>query len=1779
MKQATPKKKAPVQLTAGTGFRNENCIAARFLLDLLARTNPLGADFGKIDRLQWQGRDLGWLADDLVVECTASKGKRSAGISIKSDRQVTSSGFPPDFVGIAWAQWFGVKTERVLRGSNDAVVLMVGSLAHDVEDAWSNLLSDALRTTPDRMLARLAEPIAADGSQSSALQRALFASLRCPEELRNEGDASDGATMQLLCRIRLMRFDFEATPSRDHDHALRDCQTILRSGDPEEAKSLWARLVAVADANRAGGSIDLASLLVELRDEFDLHDHPDYRRDWEVLERSSSDLMADVRGQISGLAPLPRDKARTKVLDCLNRDRACFLVGESGSGKSALAKQIGETDYGRCIWFAETTIDCDTEAAFERDIGIAHPLCEILSVSPEPCLIVVDSFERYSPRAQRLAHRWMQALLAENGPKHIHVLITSQTEPALKLIRSFIEAGLPATLHRTTQLDLPSADDIQSLVAPISELQWASLRPELRPLLTNLKILDWLVAAARSGKAINPASIIGVSYLVDALWERWVEGDADQLGRSHLLMRLGELEGDTLLASVPRMQLEQSEQAALGSLTASDLVRIRDQRVRFTHDMLGDWARLNVLIGEPGLSAPSVRARAKLPRWHRAMRLFGQRLLEQVEDGPERWRQAVEGLEDGTEEGAIIRDQLVEALFLATNAVALLQRSWESLTASRGRLLALMLERFMFAATLPDPRIGMLSSATEDTGEWDHLFRLPYWPYWAPMLTVLHAHRDEVARLVPHAAAKLCALWLKSVPVELDEGQPMPWRKEAAELTLVIGREVQALNAEGNYYSDGHDKIVYEAVLSAAPELPDEIAQLCLELAKRRDLDPAISTRVEQVHERQREERRQFLEANPERQQRRSFVPALPRGERRDPWPDGPRDGVQNAFQEACLDTGAFPAFVRARPDAALEVLLAVCIEPPQHEDFGRSSMPETGFDHWKGGDPPLYCRGPFLQFLKEAPDQGLSFALRLVNFATRRFCEGHGLSVRIGNDTRLWCGNSNVFRWHHDWPVWSGSMIHCVLMAVERWLYEKIDRDEDIDPWINRILEESESLAFAGLLFDVGKYRPALFAGVLRPLLQNWLFLDWDRQIATLRRSGASDPMGLWTYQPRAMIELGRAWYRMPHRQDMLLYIGGGIVETLVTNEAERPFLAQLRSGWVSDLNGEEPPEVIRLLSERLNPDNYTFETRDGKRVAASFDWSDAVRLKNQEDLQRIATDQMITGLPFQMRQLLDSNERFSQNQLPQFWEFVQGLEDLSPRLANDGDPLHHIEDLLCGAIAALIVKHRDWLAADPERMAWCRSKLESVVGQPPAPLRFDSEAADGDRKWDSFAGEAGVALLAQDRDDPLARRLVAISVLSFHYGTTSRTLIRASQRREQLGDDFDRMLCLAVRWAGVRPAQNMAQRGRTDTDAEDDHAGKEPLIKEFVEARLPTELPDILELSAQAERDIEAIRTRQFPEMARMRRRESSTRRPGGEVETLHRGRLSVDTRVLSAAFAWLDLAAARPNEKAKWLGLVRMFLDIELGLIPKIDDPRRQRTEDHPDEFDAWVYGVIAKTIPSLTAAEDHCTLWQPILDRGPSAHQWIERFFWEWFTVGVRAAQTPERFTAIWSAMIEHALQSPAWDPASGRSYDLDDAVFWLLGLGTRINKIGERPEFAAALSGMEDLFTRAVARWFKGSKLVSGLLYWVTQPAAIGLLVPAIRWLAPVIPTFDSYAWRDGLEGNLIAFLRACWERKGEQISADPDLERDFRDLLTTAVSRGSHAAIALRDHVVNSAAV
>jgi hypothetical protein len=1773
-----PKKKAPVQVTGGGGFRYENSAAARFLLDLLSGTNSLGAEFGRVTRVDWQARDTGWLADDLVITCAHPDGERTAGVSVKSAQQVTAGGFPKDFVEIAWAQWFGSGTNRKLSGGDDSIVLIVGSMAHDVEDAWSSFLRDALKTTPARMAARLSETDPGAGVQSSALQRALVANFACPEALRGEGQHDDNAKIELLRRVRLLYFDYDKTPSREHARALDDCQRILRSGDAADAARLWQKLTGIADEKRTGGSIDLPQLLARLRGEFELREHPDYRRDCEVLDCASQEAMADVHTEIAGLPPLTRAGERTRVQSRLDQNAACFLVGDSGSGKSALAKAIAAASYPRVVWLGPHNLDCETPADFERSLGINRPLSDILNATAERCLVVFDGVERFDLRAIRLTCRLIADIHADGAAPHVHFLLTAQFEAANQLVRRFVEFAAPESLREPVPITPPSLTDVQSLVSAVPGLQWASLRPELRPLLRNLKVLDWLVSALRAGANINAPAFTGITQLIDALWERWVEADRDGPSRSHLLMHLGILEAETLSPGVPRMRLEHAEQSALPGMTVADLIRVRDERVRFAHDLLGDWARLRVLIGEQSLATPANRERAALPRWHRAVRLFGQRLLEQTTDGTDRWRQAIEALQDETQEGKVISDVLLESAFLASNADDLLERTWPALAANGGRLLNRLLNRFLFVATLPDRRVVALIEGVFDDGQWEHLFRIPYWPYWAPVLRLLHAHRAEVAQLVPVTAAKVSSLWLRSMPTELG-GEPMPLRREAAELAVAIAREVQALNEEGNYYGGGHDYTTYEAALWAAPDLSDEVSALCLELAKRRELNPEIRQRVEQTHARRREERRQYLADHPERERAPAPI-GWPHGPRRDPWPDGPRDGVDHDFQKACLDSGAFIALVRANPDVALEVLLAVCIEDPQHEDYSSHPRREHGVDYWQAGEPAFFARGPFLPFLRERPDQGLSFVLKLVNFATRRYSDqAEALDVVVGNQPRRWFGDSNVFRWHFEGPHMHGTIVHCALMALERWLYEQIDRGEAVDVRIARILAESESLAFAGLLFDVGKRLPGLFSGPLKPLLQSWVLVKWDWEVTQLRHHDTLFP-GFWGRESPRIIAVAREWFTMPHRRDMLAGLGGGIIQTMMGDEENYPFLDGLRVQWAGGLNAEGEPETLRLLIERFNPANYTFEVRDGRRVPVDFQWPEAIARKNAEDRQRIGRDQTLTTLPFKCRERLNASAALPQEQLLWLWQFLQEIDANPPDLGgHDGEALIHIEDILCGGIALLVILHHDWLNENPERMAWCHRKLETIVAQPPAPLRFDSEGAPGERQWDAFAAEAGVFLLSRNRGDRLARQLVALGVTSFHYSTTALTLLRASQRREVLGDDFDRLLGMAVRWAGLRVPYALATRAHEETLTVELATRKAALAEEFVERRLPAELPDIRQIDAAAAEECDAVYARQFPESARSHRRADRLRHREGSVEKFYPRQLRLDAHVISSAFAWLNLQSARPgDERWKWLGFIRLFLGLVLESVPHIDDPRNQEIDGLPSEFDGWVFGIVAGAVPCLTPAEDPGSLWKPILELGTPAHQWVERFFWYWFTDGLRPVQSAEQFTALWSAMIEHALACPSWQTGGRGSFHLDQMVFELLGFNSGMHTVGKNTALASAIGAMEPVFARAAQQWFRMPRVTAGFLHFAVQPATAGLMLPAIRWLAAVVPSYDSYDWKDGLEDNLIAFMHACWERHHQTISADATLEKLFLGLLATLVSRGGHAAIALRDRIIGSAA-
>jgi len=197
---------------------------------------------------------------------------------------------------------------------------------------------------------------------------------------------------------------------------------------------------------------------------------------------------------------------------------------------------------------------------------------------------------------------------------------------------------------------------------------------------------------------------------------------------------------------------------------------------------------------------------------------------------------------------------------------------------------------------------------------------------------------------------------------------------------------------------------------------------------------------------------------------------------------------------------------------------------------------------------------------------------------------------------------------------------------------------------------------------------------------------------------------LGYWGSQPRLMIEIGRRWYGMPHRRNLLIFLGGGIIETMI---GQARFLEGLRADWSRELDAQGEPETLRLLIERFNPANYTFEVRDGRRVPVGFQWPEAIERRNVEDLRRIGAESTAMSLPQRCRDRLDAARPLSQEELIWLWDYLQNMDGEPAPVAVDGDAIIHAEDVLCGGIALLVVLNHDWLAADPERMAWCRRKL----------------------------------------------------------------------------------------------------------------------------------------------------------------------------------------------------------------------------------------------------------------------------------------------------------------------------------------------------------------------------------------------------------------------------------------------------------------------------------------
>lgn len=878
------KKVASPKITGGGGFVFEDTVAAYYLSCLLVARPPLDPALGTIIRVDFQARVDGWFLDDVLLTLSAGPGERQCALSVKSNQQFTKDAPPREFVELAWEQFLHHGTARFDR-ERDLLGLVVAPLPAELSAQLSELLRWARDQDPRTLPGRLAEP-----GFASDPKRALFANFACPPTLAAEYGVTEERTGELLARIRVIECDFDRDQSSWLATAHQNCRDAVRDGAAGAPLALWERLLALASEYRpAAGYLDLPRLLDLLRERFRLADHPDHRTDWQRLLADTRDTLAAFPDTVGGRVTLPRVTERAALDTALAEDRAVALLGPSGEGKTVLAKRWVEATLagGKVIWLDARSGDLHDLPALPSRLGLQASFRELLAAVPdERATLVVDGLDRVFEDA---AFRHLAALLRhlrwESAASPWCLLITCQPEEWERVQLALLRANVSLPSWRVLDVRDLDPTELDAVWDAFPALRRLTLQPHLRPLLLKPKILDLLATRLAVGGTVDTSRWVGESDLVAWFWESEVRRPPATT-RARLLMRLGEAQADTLQARTPVDAFGDLDLTALDELQSERLCEVREERVSFGHDLYGDWARQRALLAHQDALRAYVVPRLISPAWHRAIRLYGLHLLEQHEDATA-WRAAVEQFGPDVGNNDTARDLLVEAAIFAADPPRLLALLWPDLTAHDGRLLRRFLRRFLHVATRPDPRLLAL---VRDLGpDWEAraatMQRLPYLPYWLPLLQFLHEHAAEALVLAPEEIATVADTWLRQGHLE------WPLRREAAELALAESERI--LHEKGvdksAYGWDRLDKVAYRAALAGAPDLPDRVTAFALAASARRPPEsPAMGDK------RSSEDGMATTSAGADADDLEGDL--LP------PWPDGPAARVDEAFRAICLE-------------------------------------------------------------------------------------------------------------------------------------------------------------------------------------------------------------------------------------------------------------------------------------------------------------------------------------------------------------------------------------------------------------------------------------------------------------------------------------------------------------------------------------------------------------------------------------------------------------------------------------------------------------------------------------------------------------------------------------------------------------------------------------------------------------------------------------------------------------------------------------------------------------
>jgi hypothetical protein len=828
-----------------------------------------------------------------------------------------------------------------------------------------------------------------------------------------------------------------------------------------------------------------------------------------------------------------------------------------------------------------------------------------------------------------------------------------------------------------------------------------------------------------------------------------------------------------------------------------------------------------------------------------------------------------------------------------------------------------------------------------------------------------------------------------------------------------------------------------------------------------------------------------------------------------------------------------------------------------------------------------MYWKGPFLRFLQSAPAQGLDAIVRLVNYATTRWIEDglgreptdeerkrNGFEFEFNGKPVCWVGSPNVYAWHRYLGM-HGDTVECALMALEKWLYDEIENQRSIAQSVQYILDHSTSAAFAGVLVSVGLRYQGLFAMELQPLLGN--FYVYQTQMSLAMNESSETWTISFARQPQEAIKIAADWNRMPHRRFLLRDIAPAL---MLQHKGTMEYLTARRAEWAKLGQGREKSRLdMEFFLARFDPANYTKTPQGDGQVLITMAWPTHLQKIADESQGESKLKMLALTLALRARQLLEGEAELKPEEVPEFAAQIQQLVNWKD-LSEDGESQEHYRiSSIAGGLAVLVIKHRAWLAENPDLEKWCLATLRDLK---PLKTEHDSPMSINNHGAETFLGEAGVALL-QENGEEWVLRMAFEGVTGFHYNSTLFTLFRAYLLREQLGDKFGELVNAMVLWSALRHAATWESRYYADDTNLPVY--RTTLFRRYTAGKLRGLLIPLRRAETLGCRLVERIERRSMSSGERQQRkaqREWSRERNGDRK--LYREMPHIDLEVIQKGFGFVAAMVRQhlAGEEQMLEQYVREVFDLVLRTLPRPKpDDERSKIEGTPYQSDRWVMARVAEFIAHRNSVETAREFYRPILELGPAAKYWVEDFLQSWILQGLQVGPDLKGFSRTWQDMVAYTETLPAWQPGEGNYWNRAASLATeLMGLSeTGVAVLGDA-KYKDLISSMAGTFAQWGNRWLRYAFPAGWFAHFLPTESGRVLLPQGIKQLAATVGSLPNEDWhRHSLGGLFTEALSSCWHYFQREVESDTGLRGAFLRILAMLCARQIPEALHLRTKV------